>query len=309
MNQSIDYTTLLQALVQRHQILNEFVAQLDNSVHLFGKTNIPSPHDSLWECHFQRLVSWLYVLYWEVGKKADLQFLIELFQVYELGLNSLVGEHPFLVRSLRTIAQHNVVAQNSEVDLRPQRHCQRWFTSTCGSLKPIEDDHWQQCLRQILHESEIFLDTLQQCLICLSKDESCEEILKQWRLRRERKFSPWDYDDLIREVMSDLGLEGQKQVVLIRNRYQSQWDEHLKNLSVQSNFKKQIKRRILDTLLTKTEILMPLDADDIIENFQIEAGDPRIRKLLVYARGLFHDSPELKQDGILELLEIYFEQL
>ncbi|MBE9156392.1 hypothetical protein IQ265_06055 [Nodosilinea sp. LEGE 06152] len=303
MKQSFEYPVLLQSLLNRQQTLNKFATQLDNSIQLFGLASIPLSQDSLWECQFQRLVSWLYVLYWEFGKKADIQFLIDLFQAYGLDPDGLCREHPKLVRALRTIAQHSVVSHNSEPDRRTHQVCQKWFDSTCRLLAPSEDKDWQICLLQLVNEAEKFFDALHQCLLFIKDDESCNEMLEQWKLRREKRLSPWDYDALIRELMSDLGIEGQKQVTTIRKRYQSQWDRYLQSLTNSDDFKENVKRCILDTLLDKTEILMPLGTDDIIQVFHVEAGDREIGKLLGLARNLFRNNSYLTKDELLNELK------
>ena len=172
---------------------------------------------------------------------------------------------------------------------------------------PTESRDWEQCLSELVVESEGFFLALQKCLHQINQDESRDEILREWMLRRTRRFSIWEYDDLIREVMADLGIY--KEVVELRNRFASKWDIYLKTVPIGADMRREIKQKILDTLLADSVLLMPIDQHDLFETFAIEPGNPLIRKMLIFARSLFQSDSRLDHAALLEKLQAEFENL
>jgi hypothetical protein len=281
------------------QEIDSIVSQMIGGDQLFGSISIQFTFGGISECCFQRLTSWLYTLYWEVGRKSDIKFLVELFNTFNLDTDEDLSKHFYLVQALRTLFQHNVANEDTHSS-RVQRRCSEWFERICGTSKPENDSDWEKCLVDLANEAQSFLEAILKCIQLLECDESKDEIIYQWNMRRKRYFSPWDYDNLIREVMGDLGLS--KDVVRIRSRYQSKWNEFLKNLSNSSDFIFEIKKLILNTLLDDQEMLMPLITDDIISAFSIPAGSQEIYKLLTKAKKIFRSDSELTKQELLERL-------
>ena len=200
---------------------------------------------------------------------------------------------------MRTLLQHNI-ANKDDRNSGVQKKCSEWFKSICGNSKPENDYDWEKSLIKLVDEAQRFLEAILKCIQCIEGDESKDEIINLWNMRRKRYFSPWDYDNLIREVMGDVGVT--KDVVRLRNRYQSKWNEVLKNSSINSDFRFELKKLILDTLLDEQEILMTLMPDDIISEFGIAAGSPEMRKLLAKAKKIHRIDSELTKEQILARL-------
>jgi hypothetical protein len=281
------------------QEIDLIVSEITEGDELFGSIIIQFSFQGMPECCFQRVISCLYTLYWEVGKKSDIKFLVQLFETYDLDKSKNLSGHFYLVQSLRTILQHNITNEDSH-NVKVKKNCSEWFKSTCGVSAPENDSHWEKCLIKLVEDSQNFLAATLKCIQHIKSDESRDEIVYQWNERRKRYFTPWDYDKLIREVIGNIGVT--KDVVKLRNRHQSKWNTNLANLSNDSDFRFELKKLILDTLLEDQEILMPLMPEDIILEFCIEAGSQEIFKLLARAKKIFRSAPDLTKKEILERL-------
>ena len=299
MNSSEEVLKASQNIYACKQEIDSIVSQIIEGDQLFGSISIQFTLEGMSECCFQRVISWLYTLYWEAGKKSDIKFLVELFDTFELDTSKNLSTHFYLVQSLRTLLQHNI-ANKDDHNSGVQKKCSEWFESISGTSKPENDYDWEKSLIKLVDEAQRFLEAILKCIQSIERDESKDEIIKQWNMRRKRYFSPWDYDNLIREVMGDLGVT--KDVVRLRNRYQSKWDKVLKNLSINSDFRFELKKLILDTLLDGQEKLMTLLPDDIISEFGIAAGSPEIEKLLIKAKKIHRMDSELTKEQILAKL-------
>ncbi|HEY9298133.1 MAG TPA: hypothetical protein VIQ31_17600 [Phormidium sp.] len=202
-----------QQLYEYKEKIDGVAIQINGGEKVFGEISLQLTHSSLLECSFQRTVSWLYTLYWEVGRRSDIGFLVELLNTYELDLSGRLTEHFNIVRSLRTFLQHNIATPDTHNN-KIQRICVEWFEASCGTSIPKCDQAWESCLSNLLSEAKQFLEAILECIRAIESDESRDEILYQWSIRRKRYYSPWDYDNLIREVMGDLGLN--KDVVVLQ---------------------------------------------------------------------------------------------
>lgn len=299
MNSSEEVLKSFDKLSACKQEIDSIASQIIEGDQLFGSISIQFTFDGISECCFQRVTSWLYTLYWEAGKKSDIKFLVELFDNFSLDAGKNLSKHFYLVQSLRTLLQHNIANEDAH-NIKVKRNCSEWFESICEVSQPENDSHWEKCLLKLVDESQRFLEAILKCIQSIESDESKDEIIYQWNMRRKRYFSPWDYDNLIREVMGDLGVT--KDVVRLRNKYQSKWNNFLKNLSINADFLFELKKLILNTLLDDQEMLPPLMTDDIILEFGIAAGSQDIYKLLAKAKKIHRIDSELTKEQLLERL-------
>jgi hypothetical protein len=269
---------------------------------VFGNISIELRNSCITELKFQRMVSWLYTLYWEAGKKADIQFLVDRFSVneYSLDIDGKLVKHFELVRSLRTYFQHNIATKDNHNN-KVLRTCNEWFKEQCENSLPIDEQTWDTCLINLIKDAEIFFEALLKCIQAVENDESRDEIIYQWNVRRKRCFSPWDFDNLIREIIGDLGIL--KDVVKFRNKHHSKWSSFLKTLPINSDFKTEAKKLILSSILEEQVTTLPILPEDIIENFGIEAGSQKVIELLKKARIFYRNDPALTKDDLIEKLQ------
>ena len=110
------------------------------------------------ELGFLRLVSWLYVLFWEAGK-VSVPFVVKRFDAYSLDADSKIRAYLFNVQGLRTYTQHNLNNEEPH-DKRTLGDCHAWFSHQCGTAVPVLEDEWSKCVIALLHESLEFLEAL-----------------------------------------------------------------------------------------------------------------------------------------------------
>ncbi|NEU79865.1 hypothetical protein [Nostoc sp. UIC 10630] len=301
MSFSTEVLILYKKLYNYKEEIDFLAVKINSGETVFGSISIQLTNSSISELNFQRVVSWLYTLYWEAGKKSDIKFLIERFSVteYSLDIDGKLGKHFELVRSLRTYFQHNIATEDNHNN-KVQRTCNEWFKEQCETSLPIDEQTWDSCLISLIQDAEFFLKALLKCIEAIENDESRDEIIHQWSVRRKRYFSPWEFDNLIREITGDLGIS--KDVVSIRNKYQNKWSSFLKTLPIDSDFKTQAKQLILSSILEEQLTTFPLLPEDIIIYFGIEAGSQKVYELLKKAKCFYKNNPALSKDDLIEKL-------
>ncbi len=157
------------------------------------------------ELGFIRLVSYLFVLYHEVGK-VGVKFLVNRFDAYGVDAQSNFREHSTLVKQMRTYLQHNLNARQ-EHDKNIQETCESWMRSKCGTPLPGTDSQWRTCLIALLTESLEFLKNLLVTVRAIEADDSRDGICRDWEMRLNRNHPPDEFDKLIAEVATDMGRE------------------------------------------------------------------------------------------------------
>src|SRR5260221_1629937 len=124
---------------------------IKNDYGIFEEHSLPIPVFVPSELGFLRAVSWLYVLYYEVGH-VHMDFLTERFSAYELDEGRKIADHLVTVQQMRTFSQHNLDPRK-EQNRRIQEACELWFEGQCGTSVPSEDWQWRRCLISLLRET------------------------------------------------------------------------------------------------------------------------------------------------------------
>ena len=130
------------------------IALLADGAGLFDAVSQRMPKFAPAELGFLRLVSWLYLLYWEAGK-VNLPYLMKLFDAYSIDGDRSIREHVFNVQRLRTYTQHNLNIEEVH-DKQTIGDCHGWFSVECGTAVPDSEDEWNRCLISLLRESSSF---------------------------------------------------------------------------------------------------------------------------------------------------------
>lgn len=255
------------------------------------------------ECQFLRLVSWLYSMYFEAGRKSGLKWLVDRLETYNLDPDMRLKNYFERINPLRTFFQHNLQS-GDDYNGKIKRTCRDWFKSLCGVDSPLEDHHWNTCFEVCLKETFDFLDAIKQCLCEIDRDESKDEMLKDWLSYRKGLFSVVDYNNLIREVASDLGFNIDS-IKKFRNKLEDKLQSKrlTKIIRDGDNETMTIKKIITDMLLEEPTVLMPLTASDVIEEFSIEAGNSKIFEILKKGKIIFTDNPLLSRQQLLDKLK------
>lgn len=280
-------------LISLRQEINQLARSLINDQEaVFDELSLSMPRFTPAELGLLQTVSWLYVLYNEVGK-ANVEFLVEKLSAYNIDPQNSNTAHFRTVHHLRTFFQHQLNPYESR-DARIQAVCQRWFQQQCRTTLPREEGQWEDCLIGLLNEAVRFLRTLQGCIDHIKNDESSTEILSQWEFRRTRYHAPLEFDSLIEEVAADMGREN-IEASRLRKIFHDKWVKELKLLQGHYDFRIEARKLIEHALLSETTAVLPITGHDIMETFNIKPG-PKVGELLESARIIYHDQPCSRED-------------
>ena len=269
---------------------------------VFRQLSLPIPTLAPAELGFVRSVSWLWALYHEAGG-PNVRFLGDRLSAYGLDPDGSLSGHLQTVADLRTFAQHHldpVASHNSRI----QEHCQLWFLESCGTHHPGNDGEWDDCLVGLLARAETFFEALLKCTRCVERDDSRDEILREWHFRRKRYHSPHEFDALILEVASDMGRAAIDHT-RVRTRFYDGWCAELSLLTADYDFRHEARKLIEHSLLHATTPVLPITGRDIIDGFSIEPG-PQVGHLLNRARTLYDQRPCAAEE-LLERLQTEME--
>jgi hypothetical protein len=269
------------------------------SAGMFSGISLPMPVLDPAELGFLRTVSWLYVLYFEVGR-VNVEFLTEKLAAFGHDADSELAGHRRIIQKLRTYLQHNL-SPNEPQNKRIRDDCEHWLQEECGTPVPKEDDQWRTCLTGLLTDALSFLKQLVQCIRIIEKHDAREQIVAEWETRRNRYHAPHEFDELISQVASDMGRDNLDSVAL-RNRFYARWVRELDLLKGDYEFVVEARKLIEHVLLVETTPVLPLTGTDIMREFNIPPG-PEVGRLLQEARVL-NDSEPKSQSELIRLLRV-----
>lgn len=268
------------------------------AITVFELVSLNSPKFDPAELGFLRLVSYLFVLYHEVGK-VGVDFLAKRFEALGVTSDQHLREHAALVKKLRTYLQHNLNPRQ-EHDKNIQETCEEWMRSKSGTPLPTTDHQWRKCLLALLEESLEFLKASLATLRAIEADDSRDAICRDWEIRIKRYHPPEEFDRLIAEVAIDMGRES-IDPVRIRVRFYDQWVQQLNLLKAEYDFGVEARKLIERALLSALTSVLPVTGKDVMEAFQIPPG-PRVGELLEQARILYESRP-CGREALIEQLK------
>ncbi|MGJ0485138.1 MAG: hypothetical protein ACR65R_11490 [Methylomicrobium sp.] len=263
--------------------LNGLVYPITGIERVFESMTLNQPKFSPAELGFIRSISWLYGFYYEAGK-IGVSFLLKYLEVYQLECNGYHAEHYKIVRNLRTFLVHNLDLEAIH-DKQVVQTCQIWFRQGCGTSFPSEEEHWQPLLIHLLGEAVAFLEVLTDCVRKIEGDENRDMICGQWAQRIRRYYPPHLFDEIIPEVLQDIG-RTEMDAIRLRKKYYSDWARVLEIYDAEFDFKTEARKLIEDAALSENKSIPPVTGKDIIEYFDIAPG-PLVGDLLEQAKQLY----------------------
>ncbi len=277
---------------------NQLAASLSTPpLRVFESVSLDIPKLSPPELGCIRLVSWLFVQYFEAGR-VGVRFLDGKAIAYDQDPNGEITKHRDYVQRLRTFFQHNLDSSKSH-DRGIQETCRAWFREKCNTAVPSTDEDWALCLGAIIKEAVGSLEVLVATLRRIEVDEAREEICKDWRLRASRNLLPHQFEDLIAQVAADMG-KTEIDPVGLRRRFYDQWSKHLGLLNEGVEVLVEARKLVEHALLTVIPDTMPITGKDVISELQIEPG-PKVGEVLAQARTLYAKE-RLSKETLLERL-------
>jgi len=290
--------SLMYQILGLKEEIDQVSSKLNNINGFFGSLSLRMPKFDPSELGFLRTVSWLYVLYYEVGK-VNVNFLTERFSAYNLDSDKKLSKHLLNVQQLRTFLQHNLDPKEQH-NLVIQEACEQWLKDRCETPIPGDDQHWNICLISLLSEAIDFLSTLRKCIRKIERDESREEILREWDFLRKRFHPPHEFDNLISKVAADMGREN-LDVIRFRKRFYQDWVKELELLKGNYEFEIEARKLIEDVLLNKITSVLPITGYDIINELNVVPG-PKVGLFLEKARNLYSIKPCSREELLEKLI-------
>jgi len=289
--------SLMYQILSSKEEIDDVASKLNEINKVFGPTTLKNPKFDPPEFGFLRTLSWLYVLYYEVGK-VNVDFLTARFSAYNLDPDGKLARHPGIVQQLRTFYQHDLNPKESHNQILKEA-CEQWLSDQCGTPIPGDDRHWRICLDAILNEAIEFFSTLKTCIRFIEQDESRLEIISEWDLKCKRYHPPHEFDTLISKVVADMGRDN-LDAVRLRRRYYDKWVKEMELLQGSYDFEVEARKLIEHVLLYEMTSIMPITGNDIMNELKVEPG-PEVGQLLDKAR-IIHNTEPCSRDELLEKL-------
>ncbi len=289
---------LMYQVVGRVDEINRVSSRLiESNYQAFEPASLEMPRLEPAELGFLRSVSWLFVMYYEVGK-VGVGFLASRLSAYGLDPNGKLEGHRRLVQQLRTFLQHNLNPRKRH-DRTIQEACELWLREQCGTAVPGTNGHWEKCLQGLLKEAHEFLGGLLEALRGIEGDESRDEICRDWQFRIQRYHPPEAFDGLILKVANDMGRENIDPARL-RVAFYEKWNQELALLAAGYEFEIEARKLVEHALLTATTPALPITGRDIMDTFNISPG-PQVGELLARARQIYDSEPCSRETLLIRL--------
>jgi hypothetical protein len=233
------------------------------------------------------LVSWLYVIFFEIAR-VDTKYLLSKLEIFVPSNERESRDFVQTINCLRTFFQHYLDLSNNR-NAAKHEHCEAWFVQVCGKSRPISSGDWLRCLYRLLDASLVLVATLRACAEAISTSESKHLLLAEWESRVNTWRSREEWRALLEEVVLDIGRE---ELVLesVLDRFASDWNKNLQFVGAKHEFK-DIGRRIIESTLLKDDVrLCPVSARDIMVTFALDPG-PKVGELLKLTHALYLEQP------------------
>lgn len=266
---------------------------------VFDDLSLMQPRLEPAELGFIRTISYLYANYFEAGK-VSVKFLKDLLKAYDSESGMKCELHYKLVNDLRTFSQHNLNL-NEEHGSGIKENCENWFLCSSGTVLPVTEFHWQNCLRVILDEAQDFLTSLVICLRKLETDESRTELLARWSFKRTRHHPVDKFDKLIDIAANDMGRH-YLDATAFRKKHHSKWISKLEALTDDYIFEEVAREMIEYEILSDARPPTTLNGKTLQEDLGIPPG-PELGKLLEKMHRFIDQNPTMTKEQIYSYLK------
>lgn len=262
---------------------------------VFRSCSLPAPDFEIPELAFFKIVSQLYVHYFELGRPA-IAYCIDLATKQGWAGEQSAICHWARVRRLRTYLQHQLNAE-SDGDSRTIGEVEDWYYSCCHSRYPRTSDDYLILLSSLISEGIAFLNTLIDVLTKLERDPDFAISARQLRSCIDRFHPPSDFDQVIEIVKQDLGRDFD--TVAFRNRNYEKWKNFLALSGPGYSFEIESRRLVEDSILSDIPLLLPINGMDVMKELGIPPG-PCVASVLSRARKLYQEDPKITADSLLK---------
>ena len=262
----------------------------------FGPVSLGLPKLQPAELGFIRVVSWLYVHYFEAGK-LGIDFATS--QVAIAGIDSgTFKSHRTRIQQLRTYCQHNLTFADEHSNAISAA-CEAWFKEMCGTHHPSTEHHWSELLTKLIDEAAGYFNSLERILRSIEVSDACEQILEQWNIRIKRFHAPHKFEKIIDEVAADWGHDNFN-AVAFRKRFYDRWRNSFEYRTDECDFETEARRLVELALLSEQQNTLPIDGRDVMAEFDIPPGR-RVKEVLQIAQEIFSSGPCAREELLTAL--------
>lgn len=290
-----NYSTAIERIQTLLIIINKTAEENNKLQPVFKLQSIPSLTFTCYEAGFLRIVSWLYMVFYEAGR-ADTIFLLEKMKGFELDKDGIYKDYYKLIHALRTNLQHSMNFQNQRNDALKQA-TELWFIKQIHISYPRTSAEWRKCLRMLLIEALSLFEAMEKMVQIIISDDDSKQLILSWNQDASHFHEPSDFDQIIYNVAHEIGI--QIDVVKHRNKYFELWTKKIEVLPAGYDFESEARKMVQKTLLEDPPI--PVTTSEIMKELKITAG-PIVGYYLKQAKQLYFDSP-CSREQLLERLK------
>lgn len=284
-------------VIKIRDIINKISSGFSEIGPVFGNVSLPLPRLQPSELGFIRVVSWLYVHYFEVGKLGT-EFLGAHSDSASMD-SSQIRNHREKVQQLRTYCQHNLNFTDEHSN-NIQSACESWFKEKCGTHLPNDEAHWQKLLEILVSSALHYFQNLEKIIRFIEANSAFDQILEQWQLKIKRFFPPYKFDKIIEEVAADWGRES-FDATKFRKRHYDKWKSAFEYRTDEVNFEREARKLVEAAMLSDQQNLLPIDGRDVMTHFNIAPGSA-VKDLLQLARDLYNSKPCTREELLTALM-------
>lgn len=271
-------------------VINSFTEKITNQqVRFFDSVSVGVKFKDPEHC-FNTMISWLYVLFIEVGSK-NVDFIKKKFVSYKISISDDANNIVKIVNCFRTIFQHNL-SNSSRSDVEKKNNCEFWFQNRINKTWPQTIDDWKNSVEYLLSEVSEFLSAINLCLIEINKREHKDLIFKEWKRIKERNHTVFEFEKVLNEVLNNHDLSAFFDSNQLTKKYINEWRKDLDILPDGFDFEESAYPIVERFILNRG--IIPIDGRDLIE-IGVEPG-ARISELLEYSKKSFKDNPCNKRE-------------
>jgi hypothetical protein len=237
----------------------------DPKEQFFEESNLIKPDFKNQELSFIRLVSWLYTIYFEVGK-TGLTIIIATLNDQD---KKLVSSHKMLVRDLRTKYQHNIDTANNPRDFKLDLGCMAWLKNACGKNHPMLEVDWESCSKDIIQKSIIVLNLISSKLEDMTgSDAEKNRFTTNWELTKQTSIPPFHFDKIISNLIKFVDVS-EFDVVKYRGKNLDKWNKHIKNYYLGTDIESEMIRIVQSSIIKDFIHVLPVTIDDFDKNIML----------------------------------------
>lgn len=268
---------------QKVDNINTLISHLlnDPEIAFFKKTNAIRPDFSNHELSFVRLVSWLYILYFESGKDSIKVIKNSMFR----DSKKLFNANTKIVGNLRTKLHHNLDRTSSR-SFKIEKDCHSWIKNACGKNIPSNELDWKQCSEKLINEADSALSVIMTELEAMTDSVAQKEIfIFNWKASKDKSVPPHIYDTIISDFIKIIH-QTNINVVEYRKEHYETWNKYISLLAPESDYLSEAKRTVESSLIKDFVLYLPTTIETLSTSFNLSTDFIKDLLLVIYDNDL-----------------------